>query len=379
VAIVANVKQYREAFYSKLSSALKPLDIDLTVLYSESNPVEATKGDSIDLPRPLGRKIPRLSFANHTALLQLPPITEIVAADLIIVVQATGYLLNYPLLLLSALHLKRVAYWGHGRNLQGDPNSVAERVKRRLANASDWWFAYTDETKRYLTSIGVPPEKITPIENAIDTQSFRRTLESVTEAEIASRRVALGIPAGAPVALYCGSLYGEKRLDYLLGAAKILAERCPGFRLLIVGAGPESELVRRVAESRDYVVYPGAAFGREKAIYFRMAEIFLNPGLVGLGILDSFAAGLPFVTTADAKHSPEIAYLIHEKNGLMLSGDYRDFAAAVNRALRDPHLMENMKQAAFAAAERYTLENMVENVKDGILQCLGASGAAAHR
>jgi glycosyltransferase involved in cell wall biosynthesis len=295
----------------------------------------------------------------------------LLGADLIIIVQAAGYLFNYPLLAMSALGLKRIAFWCHGRNLQGDPDSFMERVKRRLANSTDWWFAYTNETQRYLESVGVAPHKITPIENAIDTRGFRKTLESVTEREIADLKASLGLPEDAPLGLYCGSLYKEKRIDYLLDAARLIADAVPGFRLIIVGAGPESEIIRRASAKRDYVVYPGKAFDRVKAVYFRMADVFLNPGLVGLGILDGFAAGLPFVTTADAKHSPEIAYLENGENGLMIHGDSAAFAAAVVGILRNPAGLAGLRRGALAASEHYTIENMVANVTRGILDCLG--------
>jgi glycosyltransferase involved in cell wall biosynthesis len=183
-------------------------------------------------------------------------------------------------------------------------------------------------------------------------------------------KLALDLPLDLPLGLYCGSLYEEKRLDYLLEAAKLIAERIPGFRLIIVGAGPESSAIQRASEVCDYVVYPGPAFNRDKAVYFRMADVFLNPGLVGLGILDSFAAGLPFITTSAAKHSPEIAYLAHGDNGLLIQGDSRDFALAVVGVLQDPELLRKMKRGAQLAADRYTVENMVENVKKGILECL---------
>jgi glycosyltransferase involved in cell wall biosynthesis len=310
---------------------------------------------------------------NHRLLLQIPRPGDILTADLIIIVQATGYLFNYPLLLLSALRLKRIAFWGHGRNRQGNPRSFAERVKRRLANSTDWWFAHTHETKRYLESIGVAPNKITPVENATDTRGFRSSLNAVSEEEIASMKRSLGIPSGTAIGLYCGSLYRDKRIDYLLAAAKQIADSIPGFRLIIVGAGPESDVVRRASESCDYILYVGPVFGRAKAVYFRMADVFLNPGLVGLSILDSFAAGLPIITTADAKHSPEIAYLVDGENGLLIKGDSREFAMAVSRTLRDPNSLRRMKQGAQSAANHYTIENMVENVKRGVLQCLGVS------
>jgi L-malate glycosyltransferase len=368
--MVANVKQYRKEFYPMLRAVLAPYGVDLTVIYSAPSAMEATKGDNIDPPPPLGRRVPRLFFLHERLLLQIPRPGDVLTADLIIIVQATGYLLNYPLLLLSALRLKRIAFWGHGWNHQGDPKSFSEWMKRRLANVSDWWFAHTHETKRYLESIGVAAGKITAVENAIDTRGFRDALRSVSEEELASTRAALRIPNGAPIGLFCGSLYREKRLDYLLSAAARIAEDIPGFRLIIVGGGPQTDLVRRASEECEYIIHIGPAFGRERAVYFRLADVLLNPGLVGLGILDSFAAGLPIITTADAKHSPEIAYLVDGENGLRINGDSSEFATAVSRTLRDPTVLHKMKQGAQASADHYTIENMVENVKRGILQCL---------
>jgi L-malate glycosyltransferase len=377
--MVANLKQYRSALFPMLFSALAPYCVELSVIYSKPNSLESSKGDNIDLPPPLGRRIPALWFVSNRLLLQFPRPHDIFGADLIIVVQATGYLFNYPLLLLSALRLKRVAFWGHGKNLQGDANSLSERLKRLLANSTDWWFAYTRETRAYLETIGVSSRKITVVDNATDTRGFRATLDSVSDQEIESMKSSLGLQMHDPIGLYCGSLYREKRVDYLLGAAKQIADIIPGFRLLVVGAGPEADIVRQAGEAHDFIRYLGPAFGRAKAVYFRMADVCLNPGLVGLGILDSFTAGLPLITTADARHSPEIAYLVDGQNGMVVSGDSREFAMTVSQVLQDSELLATLKQGAITASVRYTIENMAENMKSGILESLGISRLASTR
>jgi glycosyltransferase involved in cell wall biosynthesis len=370
VVMLANVKQYRTAFYPMLSTALARHGVDLTVIYSAPNRVEASKGDNIELEPPLGRKVPRLFFLDNRLLLQFPRPRDVVGADLVIIVQSTGYLLNYPLLLLSTLRLKRVAFWGHGRNHQGDPRSFSEYLKRVLVNSSDWWFAHTAETKRYLESLGVHGDKITAVDNATDTRALRRALADLTDEQVRAARASLGIPEGAPVGLFCGSLYKEKAVDYLVSASSRVAEQVPGFHLLVIGAGPDEALVKRAAETSPHIRYLGPLFNAARAVYFRMADVFLNPGLVGLSILDSFAAGLPLITTRRAKHSPEIAYLIDGENGMLADGDSGEFAQVVSRALGDPDLLRRLKRGAQFAADRYTIENMVENVKRGILQCL---------
>lgn len=371
VAIVANVKQFRRAFYTLLHARLAEAGVDFEVLYSAPSREEAGKGDSIDLPPPIGRRVPRLYALGDRALLQLPPLAIIARADLVIVVQATGYLLNYPMLALARLGLKRVAFWGHGWNRQGARDSSSERLKRRLATWPQWWFAYTTRTRTYLESVGMDPARISTIDNAIDTRGFAKTLESFTADELAAARVRFGLADDDVVGLYCGSLYAEKRVPMLLEAATRIAREVPRFRLLVVGAGREASLVEAAARQHDFIRYAGPLFGRDKAATFRLARVFLNPGLVGLGILDSFAARLPLVTTKDALHSPEIDYLEHDINGVMTEGTAEAFASAVVDLLRSPERVARIADAAGRAAERYTVENMVANVERGILRCLG--------
>jgi glycosyltransferase involved in cell wall biosynthesis len=369
-AIVANVKQFRKSFYSQLHDKLLTSNIELTVIYSDPDPFEDRKGDSIILPSPLGKKVPRCYFARNRALIQFVSPFDVIRSDLIIMVQANGYLINYLLLLLSALGLKKVAFWGHGRNHQGNANSLKEKIKRKLLNATDWWFAYTSETARYLKEQGVNGNKVSQIDNAVDTNHFRDQLLSISADELTAVRRKFGFTENDRIALYCGSLYEQKRIPFLVEAAQRISQQIPAFKLLIVGGGPEAGYVARVCENSRVVFYAGRLFGREKACCFKLAAVFLNPGLVGLAILDSFAAGLPLITSSDGLHSPEIAYLESGKNGLMLQGETPEYARAVASLLSDPSRLETMSANAKETAERFTVENMVINVSTGIKRAL---------
>lgn len=371
--VQATVKQYRESFYLQLRELLSRHGVELTVICSAPGRIDASKKDDIDLPAAMTKTVPRIYLLNDRILLQFLPFAEVMGSDLVIIDQATGCLHNYPLLLLSRLGLKKVAFWGHGYNRQGNPATLSERCKRHLINWSSSWFAYTAGTAGYLAAAGVPPHRITSVDNAVDTNGFRNILESVTDGEISGKRRQFGVAADDFIALYCGSLYGEKRIPYLLHAAKLIAEMEPRFRLLVVGAGPEAEIVRQACAGSSHVLYGGPLFGRDKAVCFRMADVFLNPGLVGLGILDSFCAGLPFVTTAEALHSPEIDYLADGVNGLMVSGDEAVFAGAVVDLMGHPDRMAAMRRAAGQTATRYTIENMVAKMGKGILDSLGVA------
>ena len=194
VAVVANVKQFRHVLYQRLHARLLHDDIDLKVYYSAPGRLEATKQDSCDLPTLLGKRVRRIYCCRDRMLLQFPPLQDLARADLVIVVQANGYLLNYPLLLLAALGLKRVALWGHGRNRQGRSESLSEYLKRRLALTPTWWFAYTSQTATYLRSIGFAADRITCIDNAIDTDAFRMAVQAVSPEALAEFALASALP-----------------------------------------------------------------------------------------------------------------------------------------------------------------------------------------
>jgi glycosyltransferase involved in cell wall biosynthesis len=103
-----------------------------------------------------------------------------------------------------------------------------------------------------------------------------------------------------------------------------------------------------------------------------MSELFLMPGLVGLAIVDAFAARLPVVTTSIPIHSPEIEYLQPGENGSLCDFNEDAYARAVAALLGDERGLERMQQAAAATAEQLTLDNMVGAFADGILRCLEA-------
>jgi glycosyltransferase involved in cell wall biosynthesis len=96
----------------------------------------------------------------------------------------------------------------------------------------------------------------------------------------------------------------------------------------------------------------------------------LNPGLVGLGILDAFAAGIPLITTDCGLHSPEIAYLESGQNGLMTADTVQAFSGACSGLLADSEALRRMGEAAKACASIYNIQHMTQRFGDGILAAL---------
>ena len=59
----------------------------------------------------------------------------------------------------------------------------------------------------------------------------------------------------APVGLYCGGMYKEKRLDFLLESCKIVKQNIPNFEMIFIGAGPESNKIKECCKQKMDSLY----------------------------------------------------------------------------------------------------------------------------
>ena len=363
---------YRLGLFERLRNICIQRDIELHLVHGQASRRELVKRDEGSLPWAYKVRNRFWEMAGIDIVWQpFPP--DLRDADLVVVMQESRILSNYPLLFGRYWNKRKVAYWGHGRNFQSDnPECLREKWKSKLTGSVDWWFAYTDMTRGILLADGYPAERITVLDNAIDNESFQRDLEAITTDQLDGLRAEISADVDAPIGLYCGSLYPDKRLDYLIAAADRIQQAIPEFRLVVIGDGPSAREIETAAANHPWLHWVGVRKGQEKAAYFRLASIVLNPGLVGLHVLDSFCAGVPMMTTPDAKHSPEIAYLKDGVNGLVVAGSPENYATSVINLLNDRDNLERIKQAALQDAQRYTLDNMVNRFADGIEHCLAS-------
>ena len=361
---------YRLGLFDRLRTACAKLGVDLHLVHGQASRREAFKKDEGFLPW-------AHKMQNHfwevgaRDLVWQPFPADLRDADLVVVMQENRILSNYPLLLGRLWSPRRVAYWGHGVNFQSDaPSGLREKWKQMMLQRVDWWFAYTETTAEIVRRAGYPQERITCLDNAIDNEAFERDLASVTDAQLQTMRVEINAPEGAPVGLFCGSLYSDKRLDYMIEAADRIHAALPAFRLVVIGDGPGAGEIRAAAETRPWLKWLGVRKGQEKAAWFRLADVVINPGAVGLHVLDSFCSGTPMMTTAESRHGPEVAYLQDGVNGLVVHGGSDNYADAVIALFNDRSRLEAIKQAALRDARHYTLDNMVERFADGIERCV---------
>lgn len=359
---------YRLPFYARLAHELATRDIQLAIAHGKPTGVAGARHDSVVLPGAV--ELPQRDWQLGGCQIIWRSLGALAhSCDALVLPQALNQLDVYPLL----ARIRRrtpVALWGHGRTYARRHRAAQQWAKAALTRRADWFFAYTDAGGEYAVRAGVPSQRVTVVRNAIDTRALAAARDAVTEAEVARVRERYGLTAGQ-TGLYIGALDRNKRIPFLLAAAKKIVRRIPGFRLLVVGDGAERDLV---AASGGPVLHLGSAYGREKALLGSVADVMLVPGAVGLCAVDSFALRTPLVTCIWPYHGPEFEYLQDGRNALVVDGDIDGYAAAVVELLARPALLGELRSACRADAEHYTVEEMAQLFADGLERLVHARG-----
>lgn len=367
------VPQYRAPFYELLRTELDHAGVDLRLYYSA--PVrehDVAKHDAADVP--WGKRIStRVLARGDKTFVWQTCFREVLGADLLIVGHANMLLVNNLFLLTQHTATPRLAFWGHGEDFkQRGARSWRARLKNWTARRADWWFTHTDISADVLAAHGVDLERVTVVNNALDTKSLADQRVRLRPEEVAQVKADLGV-SGNNVCAYLGALYPAKRLPFLLEACALMRQGMPDFELLVVGDGPDRQLVEDAARTHPWVHYAGARFGRERVACLAGCRLLLVPGAVGLVLLDSFALELPLITTAVPTHGPEIAYLRDGDNGVIVSehSDPSAYADAVISVLSGGRpSIEDLRDGCRLAQAQYTLEGMARRFARGVLMAL---------
>ena len=359
---------YRIDFFNKLHDSLTKQNIELILLYGKRDKKNALKKDESDLDWAVKIKNHYIKIGSMSFIWQ-SGFKYLKGQNLIITEQANKLVFNYFIFFLRSFYHYKYAFWGHGQNQQSDRKSAGNLFKKRFINKVDWWFAYTKGVKEFLAKNNYPPQQITVVQNAVNTSKMRSILNSITEEETSSLIKKYNLEKRF-VGVYCGGIYEEKRIDFLIQACDRIKERIPEFNFFIIGAGPESFKIEEACSIRKWMHYLGPLFEKNKIIYFKISSAFLMPGLVGLAVLDSFALKTPMITTNYPYHSPEIEYLNNNQNGLITENNISDYVNNCVNYLKDSNLQKKLFNGCEKSYEKYTLDSMVENFSNGIISCL---------
>lgn len=264
----------------------------------------------------------------------------------------------------------------HTWSFQGQP--LRKLLDRRLIAArADAFLAVSElDRRRMIETERIDPAKVIFVPNGIPEPPPRGGGDIRRE---------LGIDPRAPIVGTVCALRPQKALAVLLDAAAILARRCSGVQVLIVGEGPErAELERRIAAlglagtvtllgHRDDV--------RDLIADFDAAVCCSDFEGTPLSVLEYMQASLPIVATRVGG----IPDIVRDGVGgiLVEPRDPAALAAATARILEDPGLAAKLGSAArqrqLAEFDIGVTVRAVERIYEGLASGLTAADLGAGR
>lgn len=204
---------------------------------------------------------------------------------------------------------------------------------------------------------GIPTEKVTVIPNAVDIEHFSVGAQADLEME-----EELGL-SGKTVLGFIGSFYAYEGIPLLLEAMPQMIVSNPDLRLLLVGGGPQEELIKsKIIELglQDVVVMTGRVPHTEVQNYYNLVDVFIYPRLsmrltdlvTPLKPLEAMAQG-KLVVASDVGGHKEL--ITHGHNGNLFQADNANELARVVTELLDtknswPEMKSNGRQ--FVEQER---------------------------
>jgi 1,2-diacylglycerol 3-alpha-glucosyltransferase len=245
--------------------------------------------------------------------------------DVVVLIDQVKILSNYPIHFWARITNRRVVFYSHGFDHQaslrqrGLFSKLTERLRLFSLRRASAVVVYDSFGRDHLIEKGVE----CPIYCSNNTLDTKPLLEYYTrqssQAKNDQTRRERDIPDNAFVVTFLGRLVTEKRIDVFIDVLAAL-EKLYGNKVygMIIGDGPEMNGLKDRA-SGSSTQFLGYREGSELRGLLAASDVIFIPGMVGLAIVESFCASAPLITVRHDFHSPEISYLEHEVNGILIS------------------------------------------------------------
>lgn len=235
------------------------------------------------------------------------------------------------------------------------------RVYYQLAKRrTDYFIGVSSAIINWLESIGVSERKLVLIPNPIEIP--------VEQKKVVSRHDFLQAchwPEESIVIGTVANLRPVKGLSYLIDSIKILVHLGVNIRLVIIGEGPERDILENqilVNQLTGYVKLLG--FRKDVRDVLPLFDIYVSPSLMegfGISIVEAMSCRLPVVATEVGGVTD---FLTHKRNSyLVRPRDPYGLAAGISYLIDNEAEAFKFGEYAFNDIKRYQTDNLVKYIE----------------
>lgn len=271
-----------------------------------------------------------------------------------------AHISTWIILLLKPFLKQKVVLWGHGISVKRYVQE--EQQPSRLLK---WMIQLADATWFYTASEMALWRQVIPAMNAVSLNNTISEVEQIIQQPLPDKtalREKYGVHARR-VLIYCARFNETgRRIDLLL---KVIAETDPAeYCFVIIGAGKYKPDFSGYPHVIDFgAVYDPAV----KQELFGLADLYFQPGWVGLSAVEAMAYGKPVCTFKRSEtilQCVEYGYIKDGNNGLIFES--MEHCLHTLRTISDDAIYTMGQQARRFVKENLTMTGMVDNASHSL-------------
>jgi len=197
---------------------------------------------------------------------------------------------------------------------------------------------YTEDAIDIVKTYGVPEEKIFVSYNSPDTDYLFSIYDQILNEDHI-------LPQNSFRLLHIGRLVKWKRVDLLIDAFKIIKDKYKNAELVIIGNGPEKEILEEKASSlnlKESVTFTGAIYDSKiVGKYLLSSQIYILAGMGGLSINEAMCFGKPVICSICDGTEKHLVF--DDYNGkFFIEGNAADLSRKIDYMLSNRELIKTM-------------------------------------
>jgi phosphatidylinositol alpha-1,6-mannosyltransferase len=242
------------------------------------------------------------------------------------------------------------------------PNFFYQLWIRRVFKKLDATISVSAATREQTVNRGMPPKKAFIIHNGYYPIAQPIT-DRVAEKQTLYRKLCLDWPVDEPLLLTVGRQVKRKgHLWFLNEVLPLIQTKC---RVILIGEGPESPVIKQKAAGIENVWWAGRQPDDLLKTAYRAADLFLMPNIpvpgdmegFGIVLVEANAAGVPVIAT---RLEGMIDVIEDGQNGLLVEPlNAAGFAFSIDALLKEDRELLAGRAAAYAASH-FSWKNIIQ-------------------
>lgn len=246
----------------------------------------------------------------------------------------------------------KVIFWGHG--LYGSEFGVNLAIRKIFLKISNVNLVYGNWAKDKMLEIGFEESKINVIYNSLDYDfSFHQRKISIEEHFYFRMKIFFN---SNPTLIFIGRLTKQKKVHIILQALNELKMEGENYNLMIIGEGPEKEMLISLSKKYNLNIFFYGSCYEESIIskFISNADLCVSPGNVGLTAIHSLSYGTPVCTHNDfTKQMPEIEAIIDGETGCLFSLEKLNLKETISIWFSKNHNRDNLREKCYKIIDSY--------------------------